>query len=139
MTPSAKRYKLFALDTNSLIYYFKGLGRVAEHLRGTPPSEIAVPSIVIYELEFGIAPSVRPEKRRQALNVVLETIQVLPFDEAAARAAAAVRWSLEQAGRPIGPLDTLIAGTAMAHSAILVTRNTREFARVRGLTVVDWF
>lgn len=137
--PSAKCCKLFALDTNSLIYYFKGLGRLEEHLRGTPPSEVTVPSVVIYELEFGIAQSVKPEKRRQALNAVLQTIRVLPFDQHAARASAVVRWSLEQAGTPIGPLDTLIAGTAMAHSAILVTRNTREFARVRGLKVVDWF
>jgi tRNA(fMet)-specific endonuclease VapC len=64
---------------------------------------------------------------------------VLPFDEAAARAAATVRRTLEQAGSPIGPLDTLIAGTAIAHSVVLVTHNAREFSRVRGLKMVDWF
>jgi tRNA(fMet)-specific endonuclease VapC len=131
---------LFALDTSSLIYYFKGLGRVGEQLRRTSPREIAVPSVVVYELEFGIAQSVRPEKRRRhVLDPLLETIRLLPFDAVSARAAAAVRLSLEHAGTPMGPLDTLIAGTAIAHSAVLVTRNTREFERVRGLKVVDWF
>ena len=130
---------MFALDTNSLIYYFKGMGRVAEHLRGTPPREVGVPAIVVYELEFGIARSARPEKTRRALDTVLDTLRVLTFDESAARSAAAIRLLLEQAGTPIGPLDTLIAGTAMAHSATLVTRNVREFARVRGLKVVDWY
>lgn len=130
---------MFALDTNSLIYYFKGLGRVEEHLRATSPAEVAVPAVVIYELEFGIAQSVKPEQRRRALDAVLETIRVLRFDAASARASAAIRLQLEQAGTPIGPMDTLIAGTASAHSAILVTRNTREFARVRSLKFVDWF
>jgi tRNA(fMet)-specific endonuclease VapC len=130
---------LLALDTNSLIYFFKGLGRVGEHLRQTPPREVGVPSIVIYELEVGIAQSTKPESRRRALGALLEIATVLVFDEAAARAAASVRFALEKAGTPIGPLDTLIAGTAIAHSAVLVTHNTREFARVPGLKIVDWY
>lgn len=139
MTPGAKRFKLFALDTNSLIYYFKGLGQVEEHLRGTAPAEVAMPAVVIYELESGITQSVKPEKRRCALDAVLDAIRVLPFDAPSARASASIRYQLELAGAPIGPMETMIAGTAIAHSAILVTRNTREFARVRGLKVVDWF
>ncbi len=130
---------MFALDTNTLIYFFKRAGRVGERLRNTSPSEIGVPSVVLYELEVGVALSPQRENRRQALDAFLQVIRVLPFDEAAARAAAAVRRTLEQAGTPIGPLDTLIAGTAIAHSAVLVTHNAREFGRVRGLKAVDWF
>jgi len=130
---------VFALDTNTLIYFFKRAGRVGERLRNTSPSEIGVPSVVLYELEVGVALSPQRENRRQALDAFLQVIRVLPFDEAAARAAAAVRRTLEQAGTPIGPLDTLIAGTAIAHSAVLVTHNAREFGRVRGLKAVDWF
>ena len=130
---------MFALDTNTLIYFFKGIGRVGEHLRNTPPREVSVPSVVLYELEVGVAFSPQRENRRRALDALLQVIRVLPFDEAAARAAASVRRTLEQAGSPIGPLDTLIAGTAIAHSALLVTHNAREFGRVRGLKIVDWF
>ena len=130
---------MLALDTNSLIYFFKGLGRVGEHLWQTPPREVGVPSVVIYELEVGIAQSTKPENRRRALRTLLEIATVLVFDEAAAGAAASVRFALEKAGTPIGPLDTLIAGMAIAHSAILVTHNTREFARVPGLKIVDWY
>jgi tRNA(fMet)-specific endonuclease VapC len=46
---------------------------------------------------------------------------------------------LEKAGSGIGPIGTLIAGTALAHSATLVTHNTKEFSRVRGLRLLDWF
>ena len=130
---------MFALDTNTLIYFFKGIGRVGEHLRKTSPSEIGVPSVVLYELEVGVALSAQGHGRRLALDTFLQITRLLPFDEGAARAAAAVRRTLQQAGSPIGPLDTLIAGTAMAYSAILVTHNAREFGRVRGLKTADWF
>ena len=66
-------------------------------------------------------------------------LRIIPFDEAAALAAAEVRIELERAGMGIGPIDTLVAGTALAHSATLVTHNTREFSRVRGLRLVDWY
>jgi tRNA(fMet)-specific endonuclease VapC len=66
-------------------------------------------------------------------------MNVLPFGEAEARTAALIRTDLEQAGTPIGPLDVLIAGTALAHGGTLVTRNVREFGRIRQLNVVNWF
>ena len=95
--------------------------------------------MVVYEVEVGILRLTQPEKRRRALNTILQVIAVLPFDEPSARAAAELQRALERAGTPIGPLDTLIAGTALAHSATLVTHNIREFERVHGLKVVDWY
>ncbi|MCW8984815.1 MAG: type II toxin-antitoxin system VapC family toxin [Thermoanaerobaculales bacterium] len=130
---------MFALDTNSLIYFFKGRGRVAERLLATPPSEIGVPAIVLYELEVGIAKSSSPNKRRKQLSELVDLVNLLPFGEAEARAAATLRAALEKRGEPIGPIDTLIAGTAVANRALLVTHNTSEFGRVSGLKIVDWY
>ena len=65
-------------------------------------------------------------------------LEVAPYDYAAAMQYGDVRASLEQKGRPIGPLDTLIAAHALALDAILVTHNTREFGRVKGLRIEDW-
>jgi tRNA(fMet)-specific endonuclease VapC len=130
---------VYVLDSNTLVYYFKGLGKVLGHLRATRPRDVAIPVVVLYELEVGIAKSTQPLKRRMALDALLQTISVLPFDEGAARAAAQVRVSLERKGTPIGPIDTLIAGIALNHHATLVTHNRREFARVPGLKVVDWY
>jgi tRNA(fMet)-specific endonuclease VapC len=45
---------VFALDTNTVIYYFKGAGSVAERLLATPPHDVALPGIVVYELERGV-------------------------------------------------------------------------------------
>ncbi|GIV18903.1 MAG: ribonuclease VapC [Armatimonadota bacterium] len=130
---------MFLLDTNIVIYFFKGQGRVAEHLFSVPPSEVALSTVTVYELEVGIARSASPDLRRAQLNRLLETVSVLPLNTEAARAAARVRSLLEQSGFPIGALDNLIAGIALAHGATLVTHNVSEFARVPDLSVVDWY
>ncbi|AWP22322.1 VapC toxin family PIN domain ribonuclease [Acidiferrobacter sp. SPIII_3] len=130
---------MYVLDTNTLIYFFRGQGTVAERLLATSPTEVAIPAISAYELEVGIAKSTQPAKRRRQFDELLRMVTVLPFDRATAAAAARVRAMLEKAGQPIGPLDTLIAGTALAHRATLVTHNTREFRRVSKLALIDWY
>jgi tRNA(fMet)-specific endonuclease VapC len=129
---------MFVLDTDTLIFYFKGLYGVPDRMLTTPPGDVCIPSIVLYELEVGIAKSRAPRKRRAQLDDLLRVTQLLPFDRAEAAASAQVRAALEQNGTPIGPIDTLIAGTALAAAARLVTRNTREFSRVSALQVVNW-
>lgn len=130
---------MYALDTNTVIYFFKNMGNVAQHLFSLPPHEIVLPSVVLYEIEVGIAKSNSPEKRRTQLNELLTVVRVLPFTENEASITAKVRASLEQAGTPIGSLDILIAGTALANQATLVTHNTKEFSRIDGLRLEDWF
>ena len=130
---------MYLLDTNTLIYFFRGQGKVAERLLATPPAEVAIPAVSVYELEVGIAKSTQPTKRRRQLDELLEVVTVLPFDRPAAQAAAGVRSALEKTGQPLGPLDTLIAGTALAQRTILVTHNTREFKRVSKLALTDWY
>ncbi len=86
-----------------------------------------------------MAKSNAPNKRQQQLRALLVNIQLLAFDAEAASQSALLRAALEAQGTPIGPVDTLIAGTALAAGGTLVTRNTRVFSRVEGLQVVDWY
>jgi len=130
---------MWVLDTNTLIYFFKGQGRVSRTLLSHMPGDIGIPAIVLFELEVGIAKSTTPRKRREQLKALADVTQVLPFGAGEAEAAARVRVNLEKRGIPIGPYDLLIAGTALAHTATLVTHNTREFGRVGKLQVEDWF
>jgi len=69
---------MYILDTNTLIYYFKGMGNVAEKLLQHPPRDIAIPSIVLYALEVGLAKSAEPEKRRQQLATLIGLVVILP-------------------------------------------------------------
>jgi tRNA(fMet)-specific endonuclease VapC len=130
---------MYALDANTVIHFFKGMGDVGRRLLETPPVEIAIPSVVLYELEVGRLKSRNPERRRREIEELSTFTAVLPFGPQEAAAAAQVRADLERAGLPIGPYDVLIAGTVISHRAILVTNNVAEFGRVRGLAVEDWF
>jgi len=130
---------MYVLDTKTVIYYFKGMGRVAATLTSTSPAELVIPTIVLFELHVGLAKSANPDRRRQQLNTFLSYVTVLPFTQTMAAAAAIIRAKLEAQGQPIGPLDCLIAGTALAQIATLVTHNTREFSRVESLLLTDWY
>jgi tRNA(fMet)-specific endonuclease VapC len=130
---------MYLLDTNTLIYFFKGMGRVTENLFKVPPSEVGLSAIVLHELETGIAKSKGAAKRRAQLGTFINAAVFLPFGRAEAEAAARIRSDLERAGTPIGPLDSLIAATALANGATLIAHNQREFSRVPGLMLEDWF
>ena len=130
---------MYVLDTNTLIYFFKDMGNVKHNLLQIPPQDLAIPSVVIYELEYGLAKSNAPQKRRAQIGELCSLVNILPFDEAEAKSAATVRANLEKQGTPIGPQDVLIAGTALANQGVLVTHNTGEFSRVAGLDLEDWY
>jgi tRNA(fMet)-specific endonuclease VapC len=130
---------MYVLDTNTLIYYFKGQGQVAQNMAAISPQDIAISTIVLFELQVGIAKSTAPAKRTQQLQPLLSRVNLVPFDRDAALAAATIRAQLEQQGTPIGPLDVLIAGVAVSRQAMIVTRNVGEFSRVVGLSIVDWY
>jgi len=130
---------MYALDTNTLIYYFKGKGQVAQNLGSVSPQEVLISTIVLFELQVGIAKSTSPQKRSQQLQQLLSRVNVVFFDQDAALSAATIRAQLERQGTPIGPIDILIAGVALSLQATLVTHNVAEFSRVSGLAITDWY
>lgn len=97
--------------------------------------DIAISSITLGELEYGVYRSSAPEKNRTALQDFCEDMTVYPFDENAAAVYGKIRAELTSKRTPIGPLDTLIAAHALSLEYVLVTNNLREFQRVNGLKV----
>ena len=127
------------LDTNICIAIIRRQpGAALKRLRGKAIGQVGISSITLAELEFGAAKSQRSEQARLALAEFLLPLEVAAFDDAAAAAYGRVRAALEKRGKPIGPLDTLIAAHALARGAVLVSDNTREFARVKDLAVENW-
>ena len=132
----------YLLDTDSLSYFFRGEGLVAQRLQALTPADIAIPAPALYESRLGIlrlSVGVRRAALMTALDRAVTTMDVVPFDHKAAEAAARIRTQLEFSGVPIGPIEVQIAGIAMAHAAVLVTRKVREFSGVPGLTVENWY
>jgi len=87
---SQRKVLVFALDTHTLIYFFKGIGKVKQRLLNTAPADILIPSIVLYELEVGILQSTHPQKRRAQLDSLTATVNVLNFGRHTARRAAEI-------------------------------------------------
>jgi len=129
---------VYVLDTNTLIYFFKGIGNVGENLLASSPKEVAIPAIVLFELEYGIAKSSSPEKRRSQLSTLCKSVNILPFSQKETSIAADLRFELERAGTPIGPYDILIAATTLSHNGTLVSNNTKEFKRISKLQLINW-
>lgn len=127
------------LDTNTCIALINR-DRLQASQRIDPKSldDLAISSIVLAELQAGVAKSERCIRNAEDLCAFLIGIDVVPFDEHAAVIYGAIRSRLERRGTPIGPLDFLIAAHAMSIDATLVTHNIVEFERLADLRLEDW-
>ncbi len=127
------------LDTNICIYIIKQKPpQVLAHFRSYQIGDIAVSSITVAELQYGVRKSQQPQRNQSALGQFLLPLVVAEFDHSAATAYGEVRAALERQGRPLGSLDMLIAAHALSRKLVLVTNNVGEFGRVPGLTVENW-
>ncbi len=124
----------FMLDSSACIHLLRGLAPF-----DTLPArkETAVSSLVAAELWTGVEKSNRPHKTR-SLEIFLGLFSVIDFGSEDARHYGQIRAELERKGTPIGPMDLLIAAHARSLGAALITRNAREFKRVKGLKVQAW-
>jgi tRNA(fMet)-specific endonuclease VapC len=126
------------LDTNICIYIINARpAAVLQRFRQYRMGDIGLCSVVAAELAYGVAKS-GSLRNRQALEMFLAPLTVLPFDEAALWVYGDLRAELERQGTPIGALDTMIAAHALSQQSPLVTNNTAEFARVPGLQLDNW-
>jgi len=126
------------LDTNICIHVINAKPpEVLERFRKYRMGEIGLCSVVAAELAYGVAKS-GSARNRDALEMFLAPLIILPFDVAALWVYGDLRAELERKGTPIGALDTMIAAHALSNKSILVTNNSREFARVPGLALENW-
>ena len=127
------------LDTNTCIAIIKRkppqvLKRFNEYKLG----EIGISWVTLAELKFGVAKSQHQEKNQAALDEFVLPLEIANFNHEAARVYGRMRAMPEKKATPIGSLDMMIGVHALSLGVTLATNNTREFARIRGLIVVDW-
>ena len=132
----------YLLDTNVCIALINGSSPLIRRRYTQATARQILPhvsSIVAHELWYGVAKSERITQNANRLVAFLSNaVDVLDYTERDAQAAGEIRAELESKGQRIGEYDTLIAGQALCRNLILVTANTREFGRVKGLVVEDW-
>ncbi len=129
---------MILLDTNICIYIINAKPpAVLERFRQYRMGDIGLCSVVAAELAFGVAKS-DSARNRQALEMFLAPLIILPFDTAAMWVYGDLRANLERRGTPIGSLDTMIAAHALSQQALLISNNTREFSKVPDLQLDNW-
>lgn len=130
---------MYLLDTNICIYFLKNTyPPLTEKLLSHSPSELAISSVTVFELEYGAAKSKWGERTRQKLAMFLAPFNIISFDAHDAVIAGRLRADLTKQGLPIGPYDIQIAGQAVSRNMIMVTHNIGVFGRVPGITLEDW-
>lgn len=130
---------IFRLDTNACIRLLNERDTpLARKLASVLRREVALSLITKAELYFGAYRSARRDANLAVLRRFFREFATLTFDEKCEEVYGVIRAQLAFAGTPIGPNDLLIAATALANDFTIVTRDTGEFGRVKGLRVEDW-
>jgi tRNA(fMet)-specific endonuclease VapC len=128
----------YLLDTNIVSDLIRNpQGRVAEHIKRIGEQKVCTSIIVAAEIRYGATRKASPHLTSQ-VEAVLGAMDVLPFEAPADAAYGSIRTRLEQAGKPIGGNDLLIAAQAIALGHVLVTDNQKEFVRIEDLTCENW-
>ena len=128
----------YLLDTNIVSDLVRNpQGRVAQHIRKIGEAQVCSSIIVAAELRYGAAKKRSPRITSQ-LEAVLGALEILPFEAPADATYGLLRAQLEQAGRPVGANDLLIAAQAVTLRYTIVTDNEREFAQIHGLRRENW-
>lgn len=129
----------YLLDTNTCIYAMKRkpievVERLTEH-----QDEVCISSVTLMELYFGAEKSAKPAQNRLEIDYFVANLVVWDYDAYAAEHTAQIRAELAKQGRPIGAYDNMIAGHARSKGLICVTNNIKEFERVNGLRLENWW
>lgn len=113
---------------------------VLERMRDAGRARLAISTVVVGELAFGVARSDAAYRQgnEERLRQFLQAIEVLDWTQEAAWIFGVQRQRLMASGTPIGELDLMIGAHALAQDMVVVTNNTREFARIEGLRLEDW-
>ena len=130
----------YYLDTNIYVYLIdKRSENIFRKINKIDGDNIKIPSIVAAEILHGAEKSAKVEFNIKRAKEFMSDYEIVAFDEKAAEYYAKIRANLERKGAVIGNNDMFIAATVIANNGILVTHNTREFERIDGLILEDWF
>jgi tRNA(fMet)-specific endonuclease VapC len=124
------------LDSDHCIAILRGRLNLGDWV--SPTDILAVTTVNVAELVHGAHKSQRTARNMAQVDVLLAGVDILPFDEPAARRFGKLKADLEKAGISLAMADLQIAAIALYHQVPLVTHNQRHFNRVPGLNLEDW-
>lgn len=129
---------MFLLDTDTVIYMFKGRPQVLENIRNHAADFLRLSVVTLMELYHGAYKSQRPTANMARVRALEAGVTVLPLSPEIADVFGMQKAALEKNGTPLDDFDVAIAATALLHNLTLVTNNQRHFQRIEGLRLVNW-
>ena len=127
----------YMLDTDIASYLIRGDHPSVTEKFTELYEKCVISSITAAELQYGV----RKRNNRaltQKVQALCDLIPIISWNEDAAGNYAKLRVELETAGTPIGNMDMMIAASAIAEEAVLVTNNTGHFSKIASLNLEDW-
>lgn len=128
---------MILLDTNVVIAFLNGNKSVAERIADNI-DKIALSALVVAELNYGAKASQNASRNLDKLARLLDVVQIVSFDVECADSFGTIKSKLRSIGKPTGEVDALIAATAIAHKAVLITGNKKHFEQIEGLRIETW-
>ena len=133
------RSETYTLDSNAVAAILRDDVGIKEHLAQTRRQghPVLLNAVSYFEVRRGL---ILPRFRRKftVFETLVQARGLLPLDLSALDISSSIYQDLRSKGTLLEDADILIAGIAIANNAVLVTRNTRHFARVEGLRLEDW-
>ncbi|MCL0085374.1 type II toxin-antitoxin system VapC family toxin [Thermodesulfovibrionales bacterium] len=128
---------MILLDTNIVIAFLNGNNAVSERIQ-RKIDRIALSTLVVAELDYGAKASQNARKNLEKLYRLLDIVQVISFDMECAKIFGTIKSKLRSIGKPTGEVDALLAATAIANKAVLITANKKHFENIEGLKLEVW-
>ena len=127
----------YLLDTNICIHYFKGEFELKDKIQSIGFDNFAISEITLAELIYGSEKSQKTRKNLRVVEDFANKIEILPV-LTCLKLYGKEKIRLRSLGRTVEDLDLFIGSTAIVNEMVMVTRNTREFKRLKGISVENW-
>lgn len=127
----------YLLDTNICIYYMKGLFDLDKKINKIGSENCYISEITLAELKFGVENSERKKKNKEALDIFLNGITIIPIYNSL-DFYASEKARLRKKGNTVDDFDLLIGASAVSNDMILVTNNIKHFKHIKKIEIQDW-
>ncbi len=127
----------YLLDTNICIYYMKGLYDLKEKIKNIGSENCYISEITLAELKFGVENSERKKKNKEALDIFINGIKIVPIYNSL-DFYAIEKARLKKEGNTVDDFDLLIGASAVSNNMIFVTNNIKHFKNIENIVIQDW-
>ncbi|HED00317.1 MAG TPA: type II toxin-antitoxin system VapC family toxin [Proteobacteria bacterium] len=129
---------MYLLDTDTIIYNFKGHAAVQGNLRHHLYDPLKISVVTLMELYYGAYKSQKTASNLAKLKTLENSLEIITLGKECVEIFGMLKANLEKSGTPLDDFDLILASCALTHNLILVTNNVKHFQRIEGLKITNW-